>query len=63
MKELILDVVARSSEELIKHTKGPGTRYIFSDHKTIPAVTSIASCAPWKTWISRTCNRSPLPRF
>jgi 2-isopropylmalate synthase len=36
MKELILNVVARSAEELIKHTGGPGTRYVFSDHKNNP---------------------------
>ena len=36
MKELILDVVARSAEELIKHKKGPGTRYVFSDHNNNP---------------------------
>ena len=31
-----MDVVARSAEELIKHTKGPGTRFVFSDHKNNP---------------------------
>jgi len=36
MENLILDVVARSAEELIKHTKGPGTRYVFSDHRNNP---------------------------
>jgi hypothetical protein len=36
MENLILNVVARSAEELIKHTKGPGTRYVFSDHKNNP---------------------------
>ncbi|HEY1501171.1 MAG TPA: hypothetical protein VGF88_16480 [Acidobacteriaceae bacterium] len=36
MDELILSVVSRSAEELIKHTKGPGTRYVFSDHKNNP---------------------------
>ena len=36
MKELILKVVARSAEELTKHTAGPGTRYVFSDHKNNP---------------------------
>ena len=36
MEKLILDVVARSSEELIKHKKGPGTRYVFSDHNNNP---------------------------
>jgi len=36
MENLILNVEARSAEELIKHTKGPGTRYIFSDHKNNP---------------------------
>ncbi|MFC1941313.1 hypothetical protein ACFLWL_02780 [Chloroflexota bacterium] len=35
-KKLILNVEARSAEELIKHTKGPGTRYIFSDDKNNP---------------------------
>lgn len=36
MDKLILDVQARSSEELIKHTAGPGTRYVFSDHNNNP---------------------------
>ena len=36
MEDLILNVVARSAEELIKHKKGPGTRYVFSDHKNNP---------------------------
>jgi 2-isopropylmalate synthase len=36
MRELILDVVSRSAEELMKHTKGPGTRYVFSDHNNNP---------------------------
>lgn len=36
MKKLILNVVARSAEELIKHRKGPGTRYVFSDHNNNP---------------------------
>jgi 2-isopropylmalate synthase len=36
MKELILNTMARSAEELIKHKKGPGTRYVFSDHKNNP---------------------------
>ena len=36
MKELILDVKTRSAEELIKHTAGPGTRYVFSDHNNNP---------------------------
>jgi hypothetical protein len=36
MEKLILDVVARSAEELIKHKKGPGTRYVFSDHNNNP---------------------------
>lgn len=36
MENLIMDVVARSAEELIKHTKGPGTRYVFSDHNNNP---------------------------
>ena len=35
-KNLILGVEARSAEELIKHSKGPGTRYIFSDEKNNP---------------------------
>ena len=35
-KKLILSVEARSSEELINHKKGPGTRYIFSDEKNNP---------------------------
>jgi 2-isopropylmalate synthase len=36
MEKLILDVVPRSAEELKKHTKGPGTRYVFSDHNNNP---------------------------
>ncbi len=32
MEECILNVVDRSSDELIKHKAGPGTRYVFSDH-------------------------------
>lgn len=36
MQNLIMDVVARSAEELIKHTKGPGTRHVFSDHNNNP---------------------------
>jgi hypothetical protein len=36
MENLILNVVARSAEELTKHTKGPGTRYVFSDHRNNP---------------------------
>ncbi len=36
MEELILGVEARSAEELIKHTAGPGTRYVFSDHNNNP---------------------------
>jgi hypothetical protein len=36
MENLILNIEARSAEELIKHTPGPGTRYIFSDHKNNP---------------------------
>ena len=36
MEKLILNMESRSSEELIKHTKGPGTRYIFSDHNNNP---------------------------
>ncbi len=36
MEKLILDVVARSAEELIKHKQGPGTRYVFSDHNNNP---------------------------
>lgn len=36
MDELILNTVARSAEELIKHKRGPGTRYVFSDHKNNP---------------------------
>ena len=35
-KKLILGVEARSAEELIKHSKGPGIRYIFSDEKNNP---------------------------
>ena len=36
MESLILDIEARSAEELIKHSKGPGTRYVFSDHNNNP---------------------------
>jgi len=36
LKKCILNVVARSAEELIKHRKGPGTRYVFSDHNNNP---------------------------
>ena len=36
MEELILGVEARSAEELIKHSAGPGTRYVFSDHNNNP---------------------------
>jgi 2-isopropylmalate synthase len=36
MEKLILDVVARSATELIKHQHGPGTRFVFSDHKNNP---------------------------
>jgi 2-isopropylmalate synthase len=36
MEKLILDVKTRSAEELIKHTAGPGTRYVFSDHNNNP---------------------------
>lgn len=36
LEKLILNVEARSAEELIKHTKGPGTRYVFSDHNNNP---------------------------
>jgi 2-isopropylmalate synthase len=36
MEKLILNVVSRSSEELTKHTKGPGTRHVFSDHNNNP---------------------------
>jgi hypothetical protein len=36
MDKLILDIEARSAEELIKHSKGPGTRYVFSDHNNNP---------------------------
>jgi len=38
-ENLILEVVARSAEELIMHTKGPGTRYVFSDHNNNPGGT------------------------
>lgn len=33
---LILRVEARSSSELGKHTAGPGTRFVFSDHRNNP---------------------------
>jgi len=36
MENLILHIEARSAEELVKHTKGPGTRYVFSDHNNNP---------------------------
>ena len=36
MEELILNVVARGADELVKHKKGPGTRYVFSDHNNNP---------------------------
>ena len=36
LKKLILNVEARSSEELVKHSKGPGTRFVFSDHNNNP---------------------------
>ena len=36
LEKLILNVVPRSSEELIKHSKGPGTRFVFSDHNNNP---------------------------
>ncbi len=36
MEELILNVVARSADELVKHKKGPGTRFVFSDHNNNP---------------------------
>jgi len=36
LEELILNVVARSADELVKHKKGPGTRYVFSDHNNNP---------------------------
>lgn len=36
MQDLILDVKTRSAEELVKHKKGPGTRYVFSDHNNNP---------------------------
>ncbi len=36
MKKLILNIEARSAEEITKHAKGPGTRYVFSDNKNNP---------------------------
>src|SRR3990167_1147315 len=33
LDKLILKIEARSSAELKKHTEGPGTRYVFADHK------------------------------
>jgi hypothetical protein len=36
MEHLILNIEARSAEEITKHAKGPGTRYVFSDHKNNP---------------------------
>ncbi len=35
-KKLILGVEARSAEELIKHQRGPGERFVFSDDKNNP---------------------------
>jgi len=35
-QKLILGVEARSAEELIKHQRGPGERFIFSDDKNNP---------------------------
>lgn len=36
MEQLILHVEARSAEEIRKHAKGPGTRYVFSDNRNNP---------------------------
>ncbi len=36
MEELILAVEARSAEEITKHGKGPGTRWVFSDNRNNP---------------------------
>ena len=36
MEQLVLNVVARSAEEITKHAKGPGTRWVFSDHNNNP---------------------------
>jgi 2-isopropylmalate synthase len=36
MEKLIMNVEARSADELVKHKKGPGTRYVFSDHNNNP---------------------------
>lgn len=36
MEELILPVQARSAEEIVKHGKGPGTRWVFSDNGNNP---------------------------
>jgi 2-isopropylmalate synthase len=36
MEQLILNVEARSAEEITKHAKGPGTRYVFSDNRNNP---------------------------
>jgi len=36
MDELILNVEARSAEEIRKHAKGPGTRWVFSDNRNNP---------------------------
>lgn len=36
LESLILNVEARSAEELLNHKKGPGTRYVFSDHNNNP---------------------------
>lgn len=36
VEKLILGVEARSSEELTKHRRGPGTRFVFSDHNNNP---------------------------
>lgn len=34
--DLILPIEERSAEELKKHTKGKGKRYVFSDHRNNP---------------------------
>ena len=35
-KKYILTIEARSATELKKHSEGPGTRYVFADHRNNP---------------------------
>lgn len=36
MEKLILNVEAKKTDQLVKHTAGPGKRYAFSDNKNNP---------------------------